>query len=241
MRKIRSPVGITLVPMRRRRIRPGNRFGRRVVLGEPFYCKFRGHSESSVVYECDCGTIQAVPCIYLFKTDGQSCGCLGSETTAKRFTTHGMSKTKLHNIWCGMKTRCFRKTSSTYPYYGGRGIRVCLKWKDSFEAFRDWAIANGYQDGLEIDRRNTNGNYKPSNCRWATRSQQMRNTRKRRGAKTSSFKGVSWCANASKWQVQLCKDGKPLYCGLFDDETEAAKHYDQMAKKLYGAYAAPNF
>ena len=76
-----------------------------------------------------------------------------------------------------MKGRCNRPTATSYKYYGGRGISVCEEWENDFAAFRDWALANGYQEGLSIDRIDVNGNYCPGNCRWITMAEQQRNKR----------------------------------------------------------------
>ena len=76
-----------------------------------------------------------------------------------------------------MKGRCNRPTATSYKYYGGRGISVCEEWENDFAAFRNWALANGYQEGLSIDRIDVNGNYCPENCRWITMSEQQRNKR----------------------------------------------------------------
>jgi len=140
-----------------------------------------------------------------------------------------------------MKNRCNCETSQAYEYYGGRGIRVCPEWEASFEAFRDWANANGYAENLEIDRKDVNGNYEPDNCRWATRVQQMRNTRKRRDAKTSKFKGVHFNSKCAKWRACLHKDKKPIHLGMFTDEVAAAKAYDAAASTVYGEFASLNF
>lgn len=155
--------------------------------------------------------------------------------------THGESGTRLYGIWCHMKTRCLCPTAKAYSYYGGRGITVCPEWVGSFETFRDWANANGYTESLEIDRIDPNGNYEPGNCRWATRRQQLTNTRKRVDAATSKFKGVSWCANVGKWRTQLHRDGRPVHVGLFTDEVAAAKAYDKAASEQYGEFAYLNF
>lgn len=165
--------------------------------------------------------------------------CAASCFTGHR--THGESRTRLYQIWLDMRGRCQRKSDPGFLYYGGRGISVCEAWNGSYELFRDWARANGYADGLQIDRRDVNGNYDPSNCRWATRVQQMRNTRKRRNSKTSRFKGVSRHSQNGNWVVQLHANGKPINCGSYDTELEAAFAYDDAASDLYGEFARVNF
>ncbi len=87
---------------------------------------------------------------------------------------------KLHPVWRNMKGRCYNPKHEKYPVYGGRGIKICDEWRNSFQAFYDWAMTHGYQDGLSIDRIDVNGNYEPSNCRFATRKEQGRNIRNNR-------------------------------------------------------------
>lgn len=155
---------------------------------------------------------------------------------------HGESNTRLHGIWCHMKTRCKCPTSPAYGYYGGRGIQVCQEWDESYETFRDWALLNGYTESLELDRINVDGNYEPTNCRWATRVQQMRNTRKRKNAKTSKYKGVSKGRGDKKWRSQICLgNGSPLHIGMYETEIEAAVAYDQAARIHFGEYVSLNF
>jgi hypothetical protein len=92
-----------------------------------------------------------------------------------KMTRHGLSNHKLHNVWRNMKDRCSNPNRNAYPDYGGRGISVCEIWKSDFKSFFDWAMENGYQEGLELDRINNNGNYEPENCRWITHAENMQN------------------------------------------------------------------
>lgn len=90
---------------------------------------------------------------------------------------YGLSNTRLNRIWRGFRQRCYNPNQPDFKYYGGRGITVCPEWKDDFKAFYDWAMSNGYQDNLTLDRIDCNGNYEPSNCRWVTMKVQTNNKR----------------------------------------------------------------
>lgn len=94
--------------------------------------------------------------------------------------THGMTGTRLFNIWQSMKQRCYDVKHDHYKEYGGRGIKVCDEWLSDFMAFYEWAMANGYKERLTIERKDVNGNYEPSNCCWATIKEQANNKRNNR-------------------------------------------------------------
>lgn len=88
---------------------------------------------------------------------------------------HGECKSKLNKVWRNMKDRCYNPNNKRFSHYGGRNITVCELWKNSYAEFRNWAINNGYKDGLSIDRINNDGNYEPTNCRWVNSLTQNNN------------------------------------------------------------------
>lgn len=103
---------------------------------------------------------------------------------------HGLRYTRLYGIWLQIKNRCYNPKTGRYGDYGARGIKVCDEWCNDFKAFYDWAMANGYRDDLSIDRKDVNGNYEPSNCKWATVKEQARN---KRNNHILTLNGVSHC------------------------------------------------
>lgn len=138
-----------------------------------------------------------------------------------------------------MKGRCSTDNETGAEYYSGRGIRVCRAWRRSFEAFKQWALSNGYKEDLELDRRKNNEDYSPENCRWATRQQQMQNTRKKKGG-LSKYRGVA-LTTAGRWRATGFNKGETIHLGVYTTQEEAAKAYDVWAKQNFGQYASLNF
>lgn len=152
----------------------GQRFGRWLVTE---YAGRGNRGEIQYHCRCDCGTERVLRRSSLTSGNSKSCGCLSREVAAKRGTTHGDTGCRLYRIWAGIIQRCCNdRERYEWEKYGGRGITVCDEWR-KYELFRDWAMVNGYRDDLSIDRINTNGNYCPDNCRWATNYEQSNNKR----------------------------------------------------------------
>ncbi len=129
---------------------------------------------------CDCGNIVNVVTFRLTTNKIKSCGCLRNEKLIERSTKHNMRYSRIYNTWRSMRSRCSNPKNSAYKNYGGRNIKVCDEWQNSFKAFCEWSLKNGYKDDLTIDRINNDGNYEPSNCRWVDRKIQNNNTRHNR-------------------------------------------------------------
>lgn len=174
----------------RRPISIGQKFNKLTVL------KFVGpsnHPQSVLLCQCECGNKKVANAREVWRGKTKACGCLMSAGT------HQMTGTPTYRTWKAMKQRCFNKKHPQRKQYGGRGITVCERWKNSFELFL--ADMGEAPKGKSIDRINNDGNYEPGNCRWATAKQQSRNNS---GNKNITFNGITLCQNAWAEKLGIC-------------------------------------
>ena len=171
----------------------GQRFGLLTVVSRD---GSNSHGRAVWLCQCDCGNKTSITTSRLTSSETKSCGCPRNRTT--HGDSRGHKRSRLFGIYHGMKNRCFNKNMLNYSDYGGRGISVCPEWRDSYEAFKTWALSSGYKDSLTLDRIDNDGDYCPTNCRWTTRKEQGNN---KRTNLTITFNGRT--QTAKQWAEEL--------------------------------------
>jgi len=149
----------------------GQRFNNLAIIKEvDKFVQPSGQTQRGFLCKCDCGNKKIVRLSHLVHNQVRSCGCLNGER-------HGGCGTQLHNTYRGMKNRCYNENYPKFQNYGGRGIGICDEWLNSYSAFREFALNNGYEDGLWIDRIDNEKGYSPDNCRFVDSIESVNNRR----------------------------------------------------------------
>lgn len=207
----------------------GQRFGRLVALNFSHKDKNR---KTYWDFQCDCGNIKTLRTDQVKNGNIKSCGCLKKEqdninlnrkgSEPWKYDSKGLSQHPLYHKWGGMKRRCYDVHDSKYDKYGGRGIQMCKEWLHSFKAFYDWSIDNGWEEGLQIDRIDNDGNYEPNNCRYVTAKENCNN---RSTTRKIEINGITH--SITEW------------CEIFNIEPHSLyeKSNEQIKEILYNLYA----
>lgn len=173
--------------------KPGDVASRWTIIGEPQRDTRR---RLKALARCQCGTVREVRLDKVGGGKSRSCGCLMRELKQAQMTRHGRARTPEYRAWQDMIQRCTNSNVEHYPHYGGRGIQVCTRWTDSFEAFFD--DMGPRPEGKTLDRIDVNGHYDPANCRWATVSEQNANLRPRDACRN----GHQYTPDNTRWRTK---------------------------------------
>lgn len=160
----------------------------------------------------------------------KSCGCLTSKVTAERNFTHGLAKHPVYGIWGSMIQRCYNYQRDSWPYYGGRGITVCDEWRGDFKAFYDYVtkLENYGREGYTLDRRDSDGNYKPGNVRWADGHTQAVN---RLMIPSTSHHYIGVTKNRNRWHARIGVKGKIINLGCYATQVKGVIARDKFIIK----------
>lgn len=209
----------------------GKKFGRLLVKN------FNGKDKNGHIYNCvcDCGKTTMVHGVRLRNGRTQSCGCLNIEKVIKSNTKHSLSNHPLYKIRCGIIERCTKVENHAYKNYGGRGIKICPEWENSFVVFYEWAMENGYKKGLHIDRIDNNGDYTPDNCHFVEPKDNIAVGKRRKfDNNTSGYTGVYWDKNAEKWKASINVNKEFIYLGIFSNIQDALQARINKEIEIFG-------
>lgn len=176
-------------------IKPGDKFGRLTVLSLK---RENGWDRTKAECQCECGSTLILDFNKLRSGNTKSCGCYRKDYLREKSLTHGQSNSLLYGTWQNIKGRTQNPNNQDFSYYGGRGIKLCDEWLD-FQNFHDWAMSNGYEEGLTIDRIDVDKDYSPDNCRWVDRKVQANNRRVRRDAVNPVIEAFGQSKTLDEW------------------------------------------
>jgi len=177
------------------------------------------------IFECECGSEHRAQASDVKRGHVSRCRKCSFKKRGQKLITHGLSKHKCFPTWHNMMRRCYNESHNGYEIHRSRGISVCEEWHD-ISIFKVWFDTN-FKEGLSIDRINNNGNYEPSNCRFATQTIQSRNTTSHYVNNTSGYRGV-YKASSKKgtWRAQISLKHKSVHIGNFNNKIDAAVAYN---------------
>jgi hypothetical protein len=144
-----------------------------------------------------------------------------------KVTLHGYSKHPLYKVRNNIISRCYNKNHPSYKWYGGSGILMFKEWRDNVEVFIEWALANGWKEGLTIERKNNNDGYYPYNCEFKPIAENLKNQRLLKSTNTSGYRGVY--KEGKKWRARIIINGERKNLGVFDSLKLATLAYDVEA------------
>lgn len=203
--------------------RIGQRFGRLIVVS---YHGANLHKQTMWNCLCDCGKTKIICNNNIISGNTRSCGCWETESRGKAQKTHGESEGREYNIWHHIKYRCLNPNSKNYKDYGGRGIKVCDRWLNSFENFLE-DMGKMPTPKHTIDRfPNNDGDYEPANCRWGTKTQQNRNRRSSHWVEYNGKRKV-----LQEWAIELQVSHKAIQYQINKrGESEAIEYFKNKLK-----------
>ena len=179
------------------------------------------------IYECSkCGNHEKKSTYNVKKRGTSLCNECSNKSRGDKNRKHGYRSERVYSVYTNMKSRCYNENSKSFKDYGAKGVVVCDEWVDNPQEFIEWAISNGYNNTLTIDRINPYGNYEPSNCRFVGKTVQSQNTRLLSSTNRSGYRGVSWNKAVKQWVVYINVDKKCIYLGKYDCKIDGAVSYN---------------
>lgn len=221
--------------MAKPKIKVGEKFGMLTLL-EDLGVKEVGNKGRRLrvgLFQCECGNIKEIMTSKVKNGSTISCGCYHKKMVGDLFRTHGHRNHPLYRTWGDMYTRCTNPKADSYCYYGERGIKVCDEWRDDFMSFYNWAMDNGWEKGLQIDRIDVEGDYEPNNCQFITQAENC-STGKRRMKKdnTSGYNGVY--KKGKKYSARITINKKETYLGTFETIEDAIEERIKIEIEFFG-------